>query len=96
VAGDIALRFGELRRADDQFSLALQRVPGDAYALLQRGAIASTMGAQALALRLFEQAARLNPRDGLTREALALARAGRRVSVEELDRAILLKAQQLA
>ena len=42
VAGSIALRFGDLARADHEFALALGRTPGDAYATLERGAIAST------------------------------------------------------
>jgi tetratricopeptide (TPR) repeat protein len=96
VAGSIALRFGDLARADHEFALALERVPGDAYATLELGAIASTKGDRAKALGLLERAARLNPRDPFTHAALVLARAGRRVSVEELNRSILLKAQQLA
>ncbi|HEY4428406.1 MAG TPA: O-antigen ligase family protein [Solirubrobacteraceae bacterium] len=95
VAGSIALRYGELARADHQFRLALGRTPGDAYATLERGAIASTRGDRASADRLLARAARLNPRDSLTREALRLSRAGERVSVAELNRLILLKAHEL-
>jgi tetratricopeptide (TPR) repeat protein len=96
VAGSIALRYRDLARADHEFSLAIGRTRGDAYATLERGAIASTRGERKQALLLLERAARLNPRDPLTRQALLLARAGRRVNVEELNRLILLKAQQLA
>jgi tetratricopeptide (TPR) repeat protein len=96
VAGSIALRFGDLARADHEFSLALDRSPGDAYATLERGAIASTRGRRAEALRLLEAASRLNPRDGLTRQSLTLARQGRVVNVGELNRSILLKARQFA
>jgi hypothetical protein len=96
VAGSIALRFGDLAYADHQFSLALQRTPGDAYATLERGAIASTRGDRKGAVGLFEQALRLNPRDELTRLALSHARHGQRVSVQALNRAILGKARQLA
>ncbi len=96
VSGSIAVRYGDLALADHEFSLALGRTPSDAYATLERGAIASTRGEREAALRLLERAARLNPRDPLTRQALSLARVGRRVSVEELNRSILLKAQQLA
>jgi tetratricopeptide (TPR) repeat protein len=96
VAGSIALRFGDLARADHEFSLALKRSPGDAYATLERGAIASTAGRRGEALALLEAAARLDPRDELTRQALLLARQGRRVDVEALNRSILLKARQLA
>ena len=96
VAGSIALRFGDLARADHEFALALGRTPGDAYATLERGAIASTENHRRGALELLERAARLNPRDPLTRRALRLAREGKRVSVEELNRSILLEAQRLA
>jgi O-antigen ligase len=95
VAGSIALRYGDLARADHEFSLALERTPGDAYATLELGAIASTSGRRVQALRLLEAAVRLNPRDPLSRQALLLARAGKRLSVEELNRSILLKARQL-
>jgi tetratricopeptide (TPR) repeat protein len=96
VAGSIAVRLGELARADHEFSLALERTPGDPYATLERGAIASTQGNRRRALGLLTAAARLNPRDPLTRQALLLVREGRRVSVEALNRSILLRAQQLA
>jgi tetratricopeptide (TPR) repeat protein len=95
VAGSIALRFGEDARADHEFALALARAPGDAYATLERGAIASTENDRRGALELLERAARLNPRDQLTRQALRLAEEGKLVSVEELNRSILLNAQQL-
>jgi O-antigen ligase len=96
VAGSIALRYGELARADREFSLALARTPGDAYATLERGAIASARGERAAALALLERAVRLSPREALARQALALVRSGRRVDIQELNRSILLKAQQLA
>jgi tetratricopeptide (TPR) repeat protein len=96
VAGSIALRFGDLARADHEFSLALGRAPGDVYATLERGAIASTSGDRKGALRLLELAVQLSPRDQLIREALQLVREGRRVNIEELNRSILLKAHQLA
>ncbi len=96
MAGSIALRFGDLARADHEFALALGRTPGDAYATLERGAIASTENDRRGALELLERAARLDPRDPLTRRALRLVREGKRVSIEELNRSILLKAQQLA
>jgi hypothetical protein len=96
VAGSIALRFGDLVRANREFQLALGRVPGDAYATLERGAIASTRGDHASALALLERAEQLDPRDRLTGEALLLVRQGKRVSVEALNRSILLKAQQLS
>ncbi|MGD0453356.1 MAG: O-antigen ligase family protein [Solirubrobacteraceae bacterium] len=96
LAGSIALRYGELARAEREFSLALARTPGDAYATLERGAIASAKGEHTAALGLLERAVRLDPREPLARQALGVVRAGRRISIEELNRSILLKAQQLA
>jgi tetratricopeptide (TPR) repeat protein len=96
VAGTIALRFGDLTRADRDFSKALGRTPGDAYATLERGAIASSAGRQGEALRLLGKAARLDPRDELAHEALALVRRGKRIDLEKLNRSILLKAQKFS
>jgi tetratricopeptide (TPR) repeat protein len=96
VAGSIALRFGDLSRADHEFALALRRTPGDAYATLERGAIASARGDRSRALALLGRAVRLNPRDPLTRQVLAQVRRGERVDIDELNRSILLKAQQFA
>jgi Flp pilus assembly protein TadD len=94
VAGSIALRFGDLKLADRKFSQALARSSNDAYATLERGAIASSSGWRDGALLLLRRAAQLNPRDPLTKQALALARAGSRISVEALNRAILLRAEE--
>ncbi len=96
LAGSIALRYSELGRAEHDFSLALSRSPSDAYATLERGAIASSKGERTAALELLERAVRLDPREPLTREALELVRAGHRINIEQLNRSILLKAQQLA
>jgi tetratricopeptide (TPR) repeat protein len=96
VAGSIALRLGEAGGADREFVLALHRTPGDAYATLERGAIASARGQRREALVLLERAARLSPREPLTREALRLVRGGRRVDVGELNRSILLNARQFS
>ncbi|HEX4115602.1 MAG TPA: O-antigen ligase family protein [Solirubrobacteraceae bacterium] len=96
VEGSIASRYGDLARAQRAFSQALVRVPGDAYAALELGAIASQSGERARSLALLERAVRLDPRDPLAREALATVRAGKRVSVQALNRSILLKAEQLA
>lgn len=94
VAGSIALRLGELGRAQRQFAKALGRVPKDSYATLELGAIASQRGERAGALRLLGRAVALAPRDPLARAALETADSGRRVSVEALNRAILRDAEQ--
>ncbi len=94
VAGSIALRYGELTRADREFAHALARTPGGVYATLERGAIASAGGRRAAAIALLERALRLDPRETLAEQALATTRAGHRVNIAALNRSILLKAQQ--
>jgi tetratricopeptide (TPR) repeat protein len=94
VAGNIALRLGDLRRAERQFSQALARSPHDAYATLVLGAIASSEGHRVVAQRLLARAARLNPRDPVARSALAVARSGRRVSLQQLGLSVLDKARE--
>jgi tetratricopeptide (TPR) repeat protein len=96
VAGSIALRFGDVARAERQFSLALRRVPRDAYATLELGAIASALGERSHALGLLRRTVRLNPRDVLSREALAAVRGGRRIDLRSLNYTILLRARRLA
>ncbi len=96
VAGTIALRRSELARADREFALALGRTPGDEYATLERGAIASASGNRREALALLERAVHLAPREPLTRAALAEVRGGHRVDIGELNRSILRNAQQFS
>ncbi len=96
LAASIALRRGELSLADHDFALALRRDPGESYATLERGAIASAQGRRAAALVLLAKAVRLAPRETLAREALALVRHGQRIDIYALNRSILTKARQLA
>lgn len=96
VEGGIALRFGDLARAEHAFLQALGRVPKDAYATLELGAIASEAGERTRSLVLLERAVRLDPRDPLAVAALRTAHSGKRVNVEELNRSILLNAEQFA
>ncbi len=96
LAGSIALRFGDLAYADREFARALSRDSSDAYATLERAAIASERGDRAAALRLLQRTRRLSPHDGLIRETLQRVREGHRVDIDELNRLILSKAQQLA
>jgi O-antigen ligase len=95
LAGSIALRFNDLGRANRDFTLALGRTPGDSYATLELGAIASTEHHSARARALLERAAHLNPREPLTQQALQFVEEGKRVSVQELNSSILHDAQQL-
>ena len=93
VAGSIALRFGDLTRANREFYLALQRTPDDAYATLERGAIASARAERTAAVALLTRALALNPKDALARQALTVARRGGRVNIEQLNRSIFVRAQ---
>jgi hypothetical protein len=95
VAGSIALRLGERERADSAFADALDRVPRDPYATLERGAIASADGRPADALRFLLRAVALSPRDDLARQALQIVRSGGTIDVQNLNRAILLRATKL-
>jgi O-antigen ligase len=96
LAGSIALRFGDLPRAEREFSLALGRDSRDVYATLELGAIASARGHQREAFTLLKRAARLSPRDELIQETLFYVKNGHSVSIEQLNNSILLKAQRLA
>ena len=80
---------------DREFRLALGRSRADAYATLERGAIASSQGNRATAIALLERAVHLEPREDLARDALRATRAGRRVDVDKLNRLILVKAREL-
>jgi O-antigen ligase len=96
LAGSIALRFGDLPRADAAFARALERVPDDQYATLERGAIASTLGRRDQAERTLVRAVALAPRDPLAREALRIVRRGRKVDVAALNRRILAATRALS
>jgi tetratricopeptide (TPR) repeat protein len=95
VAGNIAVRLGDLPRADHEFALALRRNPHDAYATLERGAIASALGERARALHELSRTLALAPHEELAREALAIVRRGRRVDVAALNLAVLHAAAPL-
>jgi tetratricopeptide (TPR) repeat protein len=96
IAATIALRLRQLERARQQFERALDRVPGNAYATLELGALASSRGDGTEARRLLRRAVRLNPRSGLARQALATAVGGGRVNIADLNRSILREAQQIS
>ncbi len=95
VAGSVHLRFDERVRAQSAFEDALARVPRDAYATLELGAIASADGRPADAERLLRRAVVLAPRDPLAAKALQIVRSGGVVDIQNLNRAILLRANDL-
>jgi O-antigen ligase len=88
IAGGVAVRQGDLARADREFAEALRRAPRDQYLTLERGAVQSALGRRAPALVLLRRAHALAPRDALTSEALAVVRSGGRLDLTALDRRI--------
>ncbi len=90
VAGGIAVRLGDLRRARRSFQRALERAPDDQYATLQLAALASALGDRPRALGLARRAAGLAPRDPAARDVLAVLRSGARVDIAALQRRILV------
>jgi O-antigen ligase/polysaccharide polymerase Wzy-like membrane protein/tetratricopeptide repeat protein len=80
TAAIVEIERGRLGAARDRLRAVLARDPGDSYAYLQLGAIASREGRTAGARRLVGRARRLAPRDGVTAEVARLLRRGRRVT----------------
>jgi hypothetical protein len=95
LAGSIALRYGDLRRARSAFTDALARNPRGQYATLELGAIASVQGDRARARSLLARAAALAPRDPTTREALDVVGGGGVVDIAALNARLLSKAQRI-
>jgi len=96
VRGAIAVQLGSLQRADDAFADALKRNPRNEYAALERGAIAGTRGDRAAAVSWLTRAVALSPRDAVAKDALAKAKAGRRLNVEKTNLALARQASSLA
>jgi hypothetical protein len=95
VEGSIAVRTGDLPRADRAFAAALDRTPRGSYATLQRAALASADGRRRDAVALLRRARRLAPRDPIVREASAVVTSGGRLDVVNLNRRILVRADNL-
>ncbi len=95
IAGSIALKLGELKRADRAFAEAAARNPRSDYAYLERGVIASVEGRNAQAVALLAHAVSLSPRDPFTANALSTARSGRQIDLERLNAGILGRAREI-
>ncbi len=93
VAGAIALELGRPRRAEAEFRSALEREPGDAYALLELGALAAERGDRARALALLTRVRALRPRDEPVRYALATLHNGGQLTVAAVNARILDRAR---
>lgn len=93
TAGTIAVRRGTLRVADRYFAAALARNPGSAYAMLQRGAIASALGDERRGVILLRRAVALDPRNEVASAALRDAERGEPVDVARLNTELLARAR---
>ena len=83
------MRAGRFDRARAELREALDRDDGDSFAWLQLGAIASVEMRQADALRNLRRARALSPNDRVVAQVLRAVRAGRVVSPERVNRAVL-------
>lgn len=94
--GAIALRRGDLDRADSAFRAALERQPGLTFPYTQLGIVASQRGRRDEAVRLLRHARRLSPRDTVLAGALRAARRGRRLDPAEIERRYLKESRRRA
>ena len=95
AAGTIALRLGDLDRAERSFRDALSRDPRSVYANLELGAIAYERGDRARAQRLLDRARALHPRNPFVRDALDRVKSGRKLNIAELNEQIRSRTNQL-
>jgi tetratricopeptide (TPR) repeat protein len=91
TGGTIAVRRGTLGVADRYFAAALTRNPDAAYALLQRGAIASAQGREERAVALLARAVALDPRNEVAVSALRTARRGEPIDGAQLNAELLAR-----
>jgi hypothetical protein len=92
----IALRLGRPERAERALREALEREPGNSYALFELGLIAAARGDRRGATELLSETLRGSPRDEVVRAALARVRAGREIDLDRINRAIVTRARYVA
>lgn len=95
TGGTIAVRRRTLGVADRYFAAALARNPDLAYALLQRGAIASARGDRARAIALLSRAVALDPRNEVAADALARVRRGETLDVTQVNVELLARSRSV-
>ncbi len=89
TAALVHMRAGRFDRSRAELRQALERDDGDSFVWLQLGAIASVEMRQADALRSLRRARELSPNDRVVAQVLRAVRAGRVVSPERVNRAVL-------
>ena len=92
--GIIAVRAGELDRAQRAFGLAARREPQDWFARFELGLLASARGDRGAARREFAAARARNPRDALVADALRRAGGRRPLTFAEADGAFAQRVER--
>ena len=95
LAGAIALRLDDRRRAERYYREAIDRDPHSGAAYLELGAIVFDSGRRPEGVRLLGRAAALQPRDEATAAALRRARGGRRIDIARMNEALGRRAAKL-
>jgi tetratricopeptide (TPR) repeat protein len=85
IAGTIAFRLGDPRRARTAFSDALARESGSPYAALELGLAEALLGNRAAALRHLRAARAADPGDGISARALQIVSRGKRPNVAAIN-----------
>ena len=92
TAGSIAVRVGDLGRAEEEFRDALARDADNSYAVFELGLLASAHGERRNAVLLLQRAAERSPRDSIVLDALRRARSGARLDPATVNQRILERA----
>lgn len=93
VEGVIAQRVGDPRRAEAAFAEAADREPDDWFARFQLGLARGAAGDRTGARRLFEEAARRNPKEPVIRAARAALARGGTFTVRDAERLLAERAR---
>jgi hypothetical protein len=93
VDGAIAFRLGQIPRAREAFRQAVEREPGNAYALLELGLAEALSGRREAALRHLRAASAADPLDGFAAAASKLVERGRRPDARAINALIAGRAR---
>jgi tetratricopeptide (TPR) repeat protein len=85
LQGQIVVALRQPQLAAPYYRDAIRRDPRDVYSHLALAALESSAGRRAEAARLLQEARRLSPRDFAARELLQELRAGRRITINDVN-----------
>ena len=89
VAGTIAIRNGDPKRAQAAFARASEREPTNWYALLELGSLEIARGRRPQGIVQLREAQQLNPDEPLIATALRRARSVKPLTPQQIDRVLL-------